>query len=69
MAIIDGKLNTVTVFVYGIQPPGYYQIRWDLSGYWGGRVYGGIYRCIFALETDYKGKRHSFCSHGDIWVK
>lgn len=69
MAIIDDELNIVAVFVYGTQPAGYRQIRWDLRGYWGDRVYGGVYRCIFKVEARHKGERRCFRSHGDIWVK
>jgi len=70
MAIIDDGLNPIVAALFdGPRKAGYYRIKWDLKGYWGDRVYSGVYRCIFAVEAEYKGKRHSFRSHGDIWVK
>ncbi len=69
MAIIDDKLNTVTILLDGARPAGFHRVKWDLRGYWGDRIYGGVYRCIFAVEAEHKGRKYSLRSHGDIWVK
>ena len=69
MAIVDDGPNLVVATLFdGPRKAGYYRIKWDLRGYWGDRVYGGVYRCIFAVEAEHKGRKYPLRSHGDIWV-